>query len=301
MAYYLLDHPNPNQGQTGRPRWQPINGMVGVHTTEGALDAIAPDSGAENVAAFIASRSDHGSYHEIVDSDSVVQMAPDDVMTWHTAAASLNGPAWGISAACRADQWSVNPATANYWWTVTTIATMGRRICAFWQRNGYDPLTPDVCRWLTGAQARGRFGPGLYHHGDAQPEDRSDAWALHPDRAVLDQMLLDAIRIAAGGAPDPGDDDMPSIDEYRTVLQEEISNYEGRFKATVGKEITAILDQLDPRRSPGVKVVPIRDLVEAQSAIEAGDATAIANVLADILAPEVARDVVARLGEKLTA
>lgn len=200
-GFYLLDNP-PARSQGATPRWQPLNGMVGVHTTEGALDAVAPDRGAQNVANFIRNRSDPGSYHEIHDSDDHVVMLPDDWMTWHTAAANLNGPAWGVSAACRSTEWSADAWHPNYWWTITVIASMGRSIRAFWERNGYDVASS--ARWMTGDQARNRqtqFGR-LYHHGVAQPEDRSDAWVLHPQREQLDAMLVEAILGSAPVDPD---------------------------------------------------------------------------------------------------
>ena len=102
---YLDDHPNPNTPQQRRPRRAPLSGTVGVHTAESIMDTIGPDTGAENVAAFIASRSDYGSYHVLVDSDSVVVMAGDDAETWHIAESDnfgygMNSHSWGISAAC---------------------------------------------------------------------------------------------------------------------------------------------------------------------------------------------------------
>ena len=212
MGHYLLDHPNPNYPQT-RPRtswgWLRPTGLVTVHTAEGALDRIAPDTGAENVAGFIASRSDAGGYHVLVDTDSTIDMAPDDLMTWHTAAGNLNGPGWGISAACRSTEWDPDAD-----WTRTIIGRMGAAIRAFWERQGHDPVAS--ARWIPGRDvlAAGGRVVGLVHHGDVQPGDRSDAWALHPRRAELDQMLVDAI--TGTPAPDPAppdpseeDDDMP--------------------------------------------------------------------------------------------
>lgn len=200
-GFYLIDNP-PARSQGAKPRWEPMNGMVGVHVTAGALDAIAPDRGAQNVANFIRTRGDAGSYHELHDSDDHIVMLPDDWMSWHTRAADLNGPAWGISAACHAHEWAADPWQPNYWWTITVIASMGRSIRAFWERNGYDVVSS--ARWMTGEQARNRqtqYGR-LYHHGDAQPEDRSDAWARHPQRAQLDAMLIEAILGSAPVDPD---------------------------------------------------------------------------------------------------
>lgn len=198
MGYYLTDHPNPRYPQT-RPRsawgWDKPTGLVTVHTAEGALDRIAPDAGAENVAAFIATRSDAGGYHVLVDTDSTIDMAPDDVMTWHTAAYNLNGPGWGVSAACRSTEWDPDAE-----WTRQIIARMGQAIAAFWRRQGHDVAAS--ARWLSHDQVRAAGGRivGLIHHGVIQPGDRSDAWALHPQRWRLDAMLLAAI---VDKAPNP--------------------------------------------------------------------------------------------------
>lgn len=167
------------------PRRSQLSGVVGVHTAEGAMDTVGIDTGAENVANFIVNRSDYGSYHVIVDSDSAVRMAPDDYETWHIAADAHNWHAWGISAACRSVEWDPDSD-----WTKRTIARMGKEIREFWIRNGFDPQF--CARWLTRAQALAKV-PGLIHHGVAQPSDRSDAWVLHPRKAELDAMLVAAI------------------------------------------------------------------------------------------------------------
>lgn len=206
-GYYLFDHP-PRRSQ-GAPRttWgypPKPSGVVAVHDTEGVMDDQGDDWGAENTAAYIVTRTDPGSYHEIHDGDSVIVMAPDDWMTWNVAADQANGHNWGISAACRTADW--NPDAP---WTRSVITSMGRSIAAFWQRNGYDVNAAN--RWITRDEANRRT-PGLILHGTWQPGDRSDAWATHPRRADLDRMLIDAIRGTADTIPPPEtseeDDDM---------------------------------------------------------------------------------------------
>lgn len=220
MGYYLLDHPNPNYPQT-RPRsawgWDKPTGLVTVHTAEGALDRIAPDTGAENVAHYISIRNTAGGYHVLVDTDSTINMAPDQLMTWHTAAYNLNGPGWGISAACRSVEWDPNAG-----WTQTIIERMGAAIREFWTRQGHDPERS--ARWLSHEQVRNSGGRivGLTHHGTVQPGDRSDAWATHPQKARLDQMLIDAIVGASGGAG-PGGGGQPEEDEVTPEDREAIA------------------------------------------------------------------------------
>lgn len=213
MGFYNDDHPNtryPQQRARSAWGWTKPSGLVMVHTVESFIDRLGPDTGAENCANYIATRSDAGGYHELIDSDSFVQMSADGMMTWHTAAAKINGPGWGISAACRATDWDPDDD-----WTRRTIATMGARIRAFWERQGINPAT--AARWLTMEQAH-RFEIGLCHHGVAQPADRSDAWVRHPQRARLDQMLLDAI----GGTQQPAKewDEMASKEEIKEAMRE---------------------------------------------------------------------------------
>jgi hypothetical protein len=210
MGFYLLDHPN-RIAQYRHPRRARLSGMVGVHTSEGVMDTVGPDTGAENVARFIVGRADYGSYHVICDSDSTVNMAPDDYETWHIGADAHNWHSWGISAACRTVDW--DPGSA---WTQATITRMGVAVAGFWARNGFD-VDKLAGRWLTREQARAHQA-GLIEHGTAQPADRSDSWATRPDRAVLRQMLTDAILTAHRGdtgaipapipPPSEEDDDM---------------------------------------------------------------------------------------------
>lgn len=314
-GYYLVDRPNPNYPQT-RPRtawgWTGPTGLVTVHTAEGALDRIAPDTGAENVAGFIATRTDPGGYHVLVDTDTTVDMAPDHLMTWHTAAYNLNGPGWGVSAACRSTEWDPDAG-----WTQAIIARMGAAIRAFWERNGHDPVTS--ARWLTHDQVRTAGGRivGLIQHGVIQPADRSDAWALHPRRVELDQMLVDAIR---GAAPTPiTEDDMPAPKDwtaddwnaFRTNVVDKVNDATGSaLTAHLGNPITgrsarqqldAVVVNVDPvgaasPAGPGHGPAFLRTDVTAALAIltarndGAGlDVDALAEQLAAAIAPELAQ------------
>lgn len=198
MGYFLVEHPNPTCPQWRTPRRAPVSGTVGVHTCEGAMDDVGIDTGAENVASYISTRPDYGSYHVIVDSDSTVDCVPDDYEAWHIAETDafgmgMNSHSWGVSAACRTTDWDPYEG-----WTKATIIRMGQAIRAFWTRNGFDPLDPNICRFLTRDEAKRRV-PGLVLHGVVQPGDRSDAWRDHPQRAELEAMLIAAIT----GTPAP--------------------------------------------------------------------------------------------------
>lgn len=216
-GFTLLDEPQTcGVAQYRRPRRQAVSGCVDVHTAESVRDDVGPDTGAENVTGFILRRCDHGSYHVLVDRDSVVHLAPDDAETWHVAATAANGygnnsHAWGISAACSATDWDPNDP-----WTIETIDRMGAEIAAFWIRNGFEGLARNP-RWISKEEAD-RQQPGLILHGTHQPWDRSDAWKYHPQRSVLDEMLLDAIRRHGGGTPNPPEEEIMA-GEAATILR----------------------------------------------------------------------------------
>lgn len=218
MGYKLEEQPNScGTPQMRKPRRRSMSGCVSVHTAESIVDTVGPDTGAENVADFICRRCDYGSYHELVDGDSFVAMAPDDAETWNVAASLPNGYGhnshiWGISAACRATDW--NPDDD---WTRRTIDRMGERIAAFWIRNGFADLAANP-RWLTKEEADAEQ-PGLILHGSVQPWDRSDAWRYHPRRSELDDMLLDAIRRHGGGTPTEPDGSL-TMSDVQTILDE---------------------------------------------------------------------------------
>jgi peptidoglycan hydrolase-like protein with peptidoglycan-binding domain len=186
MGYYLLDNPPASQ-QFWPSRNNGLSGGVVIHTTEGS----GGGSAAENTAGFISRRSDPGSYHMIVDIDSSVAMMPDDYVAFGVAASGYNSRCWMIAiGANSSDLDGNNPDTQ------AEIDRMGAEIVAFWQRNGIDVAS---AAQFIGEEVKDR--PGLAHHGDVQPWDRSDAWSRREDRWVFDSMLLQAIERHSGASP----------------------------------------------------------------------------------------------------
>lgn len=225
MGYYLIDHPpNSRQFYPYRRRFAGVIGVSGcvvVHTAEGVMDDVGVDTGAENVAHHISTRNTAGTYHELVDSDSHVMLVPDEWEAFHVGANGHNRHAWGISAACRTEDWH-----PDHWWTQRTISRMGERICAFWQRQGLDPVVS--ARWISRDEALTRR-PGLVCHGTLQPTDRSDAWVRQPHREALERMLVDAI-VAAAGVP-------PKEDELTPEQMTELKGYIDAKVATLDQRI----------------------------------------------------------------
>lgn len=197
MGYYLLDNPPATQ-QFHPSRASNLTGGVLIHTTESIMDSVGPDTGAENVAGFISRRSDYGSYHCIVDSDSAVPMMPDHYTAYHCGQAGYNSRTWGISFACRTTDLDVNSE-----WTRKAMKFAAREIVAFWKRNGFDPMV--AARFIPAIQTQS--SPGMSTHGEAQPSDRSDAWTRHPQRAGLEALLLVEMAKINGSNPEPDEDD----------------------------------------------------------------------------------------------
>jgi peptidoglycan hydrolase-like protein with peptidoglycan-binding domain len=186
MSYYLIDNP-PASKQFWPSRNNGLSGGVVIHTTEGA----GGDTAAENTAGFISRRSDPGSYHMVVDTDSSVAMMPDDYVAFGVAASGFNSTCWMIAIAARSSD--LNPDDPR---TQAEVDRMGAEIVAFWQRNGFD--VAEASRFI-GEDVKNR--PGLAHHGDVQPADRSDAWSRREDRWIFDSLLLQAIERHSGSTP----------------------------------------------------------------------------------------------------
>lgn len=196
-GFYLLDNPNPYQIQYRDSRRGRLSGGVLLHTTESPKER-----GALPICHWIATqRRDHGSYHCVVDADTAIAMAPDSYEVWGAAAPGFNQSAWHISIAGRSSD--LNP---NDGWTKAVFRQLAVQIVAFWRRNNIDPAGQTfrpAQQLLT--------QPGLANHGDAQPQDRSDAFARHPDRPALEALLLSEIAAIIGPPPEPEDDEVKPV------------------------------------------------------------------------------------------
>ena len=191
MGYFLIDNP-PSSRQFYTSRQNGLSGGVVIHTTEGS----GGFDSAEKTAAFISRRSDPGSYHCIVDieQDTAVHLMPDDYVAFGVATSGFNSRCWMIAIAARSADLDPNNDL-----TKIEIENLAREIVEFWKRNGFDPVSSAQ---FIGEGVKDR--PGIAHHGDVQPRDRSDAWSRRPDRWIFDSLLLDAIsRYAGGAAPAP--------------------------------------------------------------------------------------------------
>lgn len=191
MAAYLLEHP-PSSKQFRLPRRADPSGVVVVHTAENTPDFVAFDGGAEAVARFIAGRSDPGSYHDLADSDSCINLVPYDAEAFHDGTGS-NPHSYGVSGATRADVWPLAP-TAWRDGCVNQMAAAAARY-AGWLRARTGIVIP--ARWITRSESELRM-PGFISHGQRDPGRRHDPGAHFPG----DQFLAEFARLTSG-APAP--------------------------------------------------------------------------------------------------
>ena len=206
MGYYLFDNP-PAVQQYYPNRNTPWRGGVLIHTAENVMDSVGPDTGAENVAAYIARRTDYGSYHILADSDSVIRMLPPTATAFHCAASGYNSTTVGVSYACRTVD--LNPDSE---WFRRASDLIAQTLVDYWRMAG---LNPRDARFVVASQTR--EGMGLSTHGEAQPVDRSDAWTRRPDRNRLEAVFADAIIRHSGDTPtpDPEDDEVAKTEIVR--------------------------------------------------------------------------------------
>lgn len=162
---YLEDHP-PASPQYRRPRRSPLTGAIVLHDAENATDLELPDAGAEDVARFISTRSDAGSYHTVVDSDSIVRLIPYD---WEAFHEGTGGNRWSLGLSLAYG--SKRPPTATWWAGALRNAAIEARAMADYVKATTGITVP--ARRITAEQYRAGL-PGFVSHAELDPRRRSD-------------------------------------------------------------------------------------------------------------------------------
>jgi hypothetical protein len=177
MAYLIDNRPRRSQH---RPRRATPSGVVVVHTAEARPTLTRPDDSAERVARFIRDRSDPGSYHELIDSDSYVHLVPWDREAFGDGTGS-NPHALHISFATQAARWSQLPG----WWVEGALTIAAERVAAYsrWLQANHGIVVP--AKRITRAESEARQ-PGFISHGERDPGRRSDPGQHFPWSGFLD-------------------------------------------------------------------------------------------------------------------
>jgi hypothetical protein len=201
-GYYLLDN-RTTIPQCGKKRRNgaKASGTIILHDAEGGTDLSGADMGAENVANYIRTRSSYGSYHDLVDRDTHIPMAPIDYETWHSV--PDNPWSFGICVAwTKADLRRMSYAQrASYYVPLARVVL--KRVADFARRG----ITVPTHRMLTAAETQARK-PGISTHSRTDPSRRSDPFGTG---SVYEQEFL-AVLAELSGKPTTPTQEVPDMD-----------------------------------------------------------------------------------------
>jgi hypothetical protein len=211
MPAYLAAH-DTALAQYRSPRRARPTGLVCVHTAESILDTIGPDTGAEAVAEWMTRRTGYGSYHDLADSDSVIQLVDYGDEAFHDGTGS-NPYSLSISFALRASDWPklTAPKRAGF---LRQGAIAFTRQQAWLKAHGH-PTTP--LHRVTRAQSDAGL-PGFISHAERDPSRRTDPGPFFP----WDKFFT-AIRAALAGPPASEEDDTMRYLAYRNTATGQVA------------------------------------------------------------------------------
>ncbi len=217
MGVYLEDNP-PKRSQFRKKRRAEVTGAIVIHTAENKPDINGPDRGAENVAKFIAGRSESGSYHSVVDSSSVLHLVRYE---WEAFHEGTGGNRWslGLTFATKASEWQRLPPK----WVDDIISNGAKeaRAMADWVKSTVDVDVP--ARRISASEYRAGEA-GFVTHAELDPGRRSDPGSQFPWQDFLDQ-FEELGNIADRDAEDVDEkvDDVEESDETDEQLSEAVT------------------------------------------------------------------------------
>jgi hypothetical protein len=222
-----------------------------VHTAENTPDFVAFDGGAEAVARFIRTRPGPGSYHDLADSDSTMNLIRYGCEAYHDGTGS-NPHSLSVSIATRADVWPLAPQK----WRDGAIEQAARAAArqATWLKQQTGIVVP--ARRITRAESE-RKVPGFISHAQRDPRRRSD-----PGDDFPWTQFLDRYRSLMGGTPPkppaPKPPAPPTEDQMFTLFFiEETGKYQAMTPWGVS-ELTAEEGYLIDAGSTGLTAVKVK-------------------------------------------
>lgn len=247
---YLDDHP-PARTQF-RQRYATPTGLIVVHTAESALDAIGEDTGAEGVADFIRRRSEPGSYHRLVDSDSIVALVRFEMAAYGDGTGS-NEFAIHLSFACRAADWpGMDPARRE---AFLVNGARAAREAAGWLEREHRRAVP--ARRVTRDQSD-QGAAGFISHGERDPGRRTDPGPAFPwDRFLTLYAQEDDMALT--------DDDKKWLEQRFDALDTGQAQIK-RQGTKIREKVTRAIDQV--RQG---KAVTLAELEDIKAALDEGE------------------------------
>lgn len=205
MAAYLTGKKLGTQ-QWYATRNRPLTGCTMLHTSEGVMDTIGPDTGAEALAEFIRTRTTAGSYHDVADADSSIHLIEYAHGAFHDATGSNNW-ALSLSFACHTIDWArMTPEKRRGFLWQGALRFLAQQQ---WRKANRAPLTR--LRYITKAQSDAGES-GFCCHGWRDPSRRTDPGTTPAAQFPFDEWLAVCAQALAQHMPDHPDaagDDMP--------------------------------------------------------------------------------------------
>jgi hypothetical protein len=273
VTAYLITHP-PKIRQF-RDRGTTPSGVCVVHTAESTPDWVGHDTGAEGVANFISGRTDYGSYHDLTDSDSIVQLVPYGQQAYGDGTGS-NPHAYHVSAATQAAKWN----QASKEWREATVRNMAKAAARYarWIKREHGVTIP--ARRITRAQSEARV-PGFISHGERDPGRRTDPGPDFPWDLFLTTY--------AAEMGTPQEDDMPAYSEWpkkdRDALAADIARANWTYNIPMGAhgdprpaqalQRQAVTTRIDPDALAAAVVAALPPGKVNQATVEAGVLSAL--------------------------
>lgn len=286
--FFLLEHDKgkPFQYLATRRNKRTPTGTCVIHTAENVIDLIGEDSGAEGVAAYIARRTDYGSYHFLCDSDSLIFMAPANYETWHDTA--TNNFSYGGSMAVRAGEWHKIPPERRE--RIVKNCAAGFASYAEWLKATYGITIP--AKRITRAEAHAGK-PGFLGHGDSDPGRRSD-----PGVAFDWPLFLAEFERLTSDTPEPEPELTPLEELLQMELTDKVTNLKGVALEKFGNTHT-VGDLLGYAALGHFTAATARNSIASQlSGLQAPTPDEVANAIPEDIAAAVASLLAARLDGK---
>ncbi len=187
MSYYLIEN------RQGAKTWydqrrSPVQIII-IHTAENLPDFEGEDTGAEAISRYAATTDRNVSWHASVDSDSVVDMLPDEAVGWHCR--NYNSISLGMEIATQAHRWNEVPDE----WEQAVLDNVADKVADWCRAHDIPPRKLSAAEVDAGEK-------GLVSHSTLDPSRRSDP-GIGFEWDLLIEMVEERLKGSGDGSPEP--------------------------------------------------------------------------------------------------